>query len=555
MTKKRSTTYRLNAVDYTIFIVCSIAAAVMLFLFYRDMNSFTIKQAEDPIAKIYFKKNTAQRKFIDSDIWEVLTSSSDVYDGDRIRTSNNSEAYTEFADGAAKIQLNEKSMIQIFQSKEQKSIDFIGGEIFIESNVPDGDKLVIHSGKTEIAISNKAEVKIALPEVTDAEAAGAVEAGDSVVVIEVVSGQVEVLDQSDGSEQTVAEVAPVLMNSGQSLTFGSERTETVTDKPADTQNAVKEPEKPKNPVQIVKEGIEKTITRSKETFAYNTWEENGVKRYNYEFWIPLSDLTEKFKIIPKGSLLEVEVSGTPSATLRYFAIQIGTGEEGEEWHRAHGFTWTNNGGYLAGGVPFDIKKPIVLDYDVVNTDRATVGISYEKGAAEVVISDLKVKVKVVSLSGGHNTTVAESGYSKTYEYGSLTLFKDVYGSGPNDYNYELYLNAEQIFGESVSIPAGRRVRFSISGTSSGQIQWFAPDIIYVDYGDWDTIIAPNWDSYSIRFSEEPTPANVPFAYSRSCELLKPLTNTNKAMFRLIVSGEGLPSAPTFSNLKLTFEVE
>ena len=58
--KKRSTTYRLNAVDYTIFIVCSIAAAVMLFLFYRDMNSFTIKQAEDPIAKIYFKKKVTK---------------------------------------------------------------------------------------------------------------------------------------------------------------------------------------------------------------------------------------------------------------------------------------------------------------------------------------------------------------------------------------------------------------------------------------------------------------------------------------------------------------
>ncbi len=555
MTKKRSTTYRLNAVDYTIFIVCSIAAAVMLFLFYRDMNSFTIKQAEDPIAKIYFKKNTAQRKFIDSDIWEVLTSSSDVYDGDRIRTSNNSEAYTEFADGAAKIQLNEKSMIQIFQSKEQKSIDFIGGEIFIESNVPDGDKLVIHSGKTEIAISNKAEVKIALPEVTDAEAAGAVEAGDSVVVIEVVSGQVEVLDQSDGSEQTVAEVAPVLMNSGQSLTFGSERTETVTDKPADTQNAVKEPEKPKNPVQIVKEGIEKTITRAKETFAYNTWEENGVKRYNYEFWIPLSDLTEKFKIIPKGSLLEVEVSGTPSATLRYFAIQIGTGEEGEEWHRAHGFTWTNNGGYLAGGVPFDIKKPIVLDYDVVNTDRATVGISYEQGQAEIVISDLKVKVKVVSLSGGHNTTVAESGFSKTITYNSITPFKDVWGSGPEDYNYIFMVNAEQIFGESVCIPAGRRVRVSVSGSCNSRIEWFSPEFIYVDYDNWDLIITPEWDSYRCRFSEEPTEANVPFSYSRSYEFYRPMTNTNKAMFRLEVSGEGLPSAPTFSNLKLTFEVE
>ncbi|MBP5359835.1 MAG: FecR domain-containing protein, partial [Treponema sp.] len=135
MTKKRSTTSRLNAVDYLIFIICSLASLAMFYLFYRDMNSFTIKQSEDPIAKIYFKRNTAQRKFLDGDIWEVLTSSSDVYDGDRIRTSNNSEAYTEFSDGAAKIQLNEKSMIQIFQNKNERSINFIGGEIFVESNV------------------------------------------------------------------------------------------------------------------------------------------------------------------------------------------------------------------------------------------------------------------------------------------------------------------------------------------------------------------------------------------------------------------------------------
>ncbi len=82
--KKRSTTYRLNKVDYSIFIICSIAAAAMFFLFYRDLNSFTIKQTEEPIAKIYFKRNTAQRKFLDSDVWEVLANSSNVYDGDRI---------------------------------------------------------------------------------------------------------------------------------------------------------------------------------------------------------------------------------------------------------------------------------------------------------------------------------------------------------------------------------------------------------------------------------------------------------------------------------------
>ena len=35
----------------SIFIICSIAAAAMFFLFYRDLNSFTIKQTEEPIAK------------------------------------------------------------------------------------------------------------------------------------------------------------------------------------------------------------------------------------------------------------------------------------------------------------------------------------------------------------------------------------------------------------------------------------------------------------------------------------------------------------------------
>ena len=553
--KKRSTTYRLNKVDYLIFILCSLASVAMLYFFYRDMNSFTIKQAEDPIAKIYFKRNTAQRKFLDSDIWEVLTNSSDVYDGDRIRTSNNSEAYTEFADGAAKIQLNEKSMIQIFQSKDQKSIDFIGGEIFIESNVPDGDKLVIHSGKTEISISNKAEVKLALPDVPASVAAGEEEATDSLVVVEVVSGQVEVIDQTDSGEQTAAEVVPVMVNSGQSLSFGTEYVAPKKKEPSSTENVAKEPEKPRNPVQIVKEGIEKTIKRSKETFAYNTWvDENGNNRHNYEFYLPLADLTEEFKIIPKDSLLEVEVSGTPSATLRYFAIQIGTGEEGE-WRRAHAFTWTNDGGYLAAGVPFTIKKPIVLDYDIVNTDRSSLGISYEQGVAEAVISNLQVKVKVVALSGGHNTHVAESGYTKTFEYSSITPFKDVWGSGATDFDYFIVLSAEQVFGESVSIPAGRHVRISVSGTCNTEIEWFHPDLIYNPNDTWDNIIAKDGDTYQLRWSEEPTPANVPFAYSRSYEVLRSLEISDNGMLRFVVWGGAVSSVPTFSNLKITVTVE
>ena len=133
MTKKKNTRYKLNKVDYAILIICSAVALILLYLFYKDLNSYSIKQNEEPIAKIYFKKNTAQRKFADSDIWSLLQNPSDIYDGDKIRTSMNSEAYTEFPDSDVKIQLREKSMVQIFKNKKEQALDFISGEIYVES--------------------------------------------------------------------------------------------------------------------------------------------------------------------------------------------------------------------------------------------------------------------------------------------------------------------------------------------------------------------------------------------------------------------------------------
>ena len=219
--KKRSTTYRLNKVDYAIFIIFSIAAAVMLYLFYSDLNSFTIKQSEEPVAKIYFKRNTAQRKFIDNDIWEVLTNSSDIYDGDRIRTSRNSEAYTEFNDTGIQIQLREKSMIQIFKNKKERSVDFIGGEIFVANNSSE-EKVIIHSAKKEIAITQPAEVKITLPDVSEAAAAGEQEAEVSPVIVEVVSGQVEIKEETVAAPKAKAEKVepePIVVTAGETVTL------------------------------------------------------------------------------------------------------------------------------------------------------------------------------------------------------------------------------------------------------------------------------------------------------------------------------------------------
>ncbi len=439
--KKRNTTYRLNIVDYLIFIICSLAAAAALILFYRDLNSYTIKQAEAPVAKIYFKKNTAQRKFVDNDIWEVLTNSSDIYDGDRIRTSKDSEAYTEFNDSGIQIQLREKSMVQIFKNKKERSVDFIGGEIFVATTKPE-EKLIIHSGKNEISIGQVSEVKLALPQVPAAVAAGEeeVKPEENTVVIEVVSGQVEVIEAPASAKNKTEkkEAEPIVLSAGESLTlipeleekseiveiskkepepeFESEpayelqleevvenkaesvveekaepvveektaplvekKTEPVIEKKAEVLSEKKsEPvvEKKSAVPEIVKQGVEKTIVRPTKTFVKQVYDPSSGK-YNYHHDFGLSEVAGNNVKIPAGALVEFSISGTTNKDLNRFAIQISTGEE--EWHQAHAFVEScpNNGAGMKMGQPFEVKTTFKINREIINSDRAGVNLSYE----------------------------------------------------------------------------------------------------------------------------------------------------------------------------------
>lgn len=113
-----------------------------LFLFWKDINVSFSKANEDPIAVIYFKKNTAQRKLIDGNIWERIKTATPIYNGDKIRTAALSEAYTIFND-SSKIDLHENTLIQVFNKKDKNSIEFVSGSISIlstENNVESKNK-------------------------------------------------------------------------------------------------------------------------------------------------------------------------------------------------------------------------------------------------------------------------------------------------------------------------------------------------------------------------------------------------------------------------------
>ncbi len=193
MTKKRNTKFKLNKANLFIFVICPILSALSLGLFYKDINSFSLRNDEKAVATIYFRRNTVQRKFIDDDLWERLSNKSPVFNGDKIRTGENSEAFAVFKDSDSKIQIKENSLIQILHNSNGKSIDFLSGEIWLLGGTKKGAVTVV--GKKKISATPNSRVKIT---VTNSEPTGAGnEPEPQDVVVEVLEGEAKV----EGIEQ------------------------------------------------------------------------------------------------------------------------------------------------------------------------------------------------------------------------------------------------------------------------------------------------------------------------------------------------------------------
>ncbi|MDD5929587.1 MAG: FecR domain-containing protein [Spirochaetales bacterium] len=619
--KKRSTAYRLNKVDYLIFIFCSLAAAFMLFLFYRDLTSFTIKQAESPVAKIYYKKNTVQRKYLDNEIWEVLNDSSDIYDGDRIRTSKNSEVYTEFSDSGIQIQIHENSMVQIFKTKSQHSINFIGGEIFVANNSPE-EKLVIHSGKKEISVSQSSEVKLALPEVSKAVAAGAEEAveDDNTVVIEVVSGQVEVSEHAKKPETGSQISEPMVVSAGEKITLlptvgeiAKEKTDivagiaesaaveepVVVEKKVETEEAketveiletektvaekveISENEEPavvkteapavtqtviptqSEPVVILPEpitvGVEKKYERGTVYFQRNDYDRaNG--KYNYGTGCDLFEVTEKDKTIPAGTALEFTMKGISNKDISRWAIQISTGEE--EWVQAHPFknSFGNDGKGITANEPFTYKTVYVLNKPIVNTNSSWVNICYDPEILDegAVIRNFEVSAKVLSVNAANERKNISSGYKKTLEFESISFSLEHWGEKDSEYEFKISMDSADIFGDFIIIPKGTKIKITISGTCDRDFKGMRPDLIDNTENEWIEILMDNdnRDYEAAKINNNATALkNKEFSYSKEYITYSDLPDTSSGIFYLQIDNENNRNKPTFTNLKISFEVE
>ena len=154
MRKKQNTKF--SIIDLAIILFCLAGTIALGAAFRNEYNRTLVKLNEEPVGIITFKKNTAQRKFIDREIWDRLKQAAPIYNGDTIRTIEQSEAIVIFNDQVTHLTLDEGTLIQIFfNDHEGGQINFYSGNLEVVSG---SNGITISSGGTEILLSGQASL-------------------------------------------------------------------------------------------------------------------------------------------------------------------------------------------------------------------------------------------------------------------------------------------------------------------------------------------------------------------------------------------------------------
>jgi len=154
MKKKRKIKFK--AIDYIIILICLAGAIFSGTAFWGEYNRTLYKLNEESVGIIIFKKRVAQRKFIDRGVWDRLKQTSPVYNGDTIRTIEQSEAIVIFEDEVTYLSMDSSTMIQIFYNNQSGAkIDFSGGGLEAAS---ENRNIVISSGGSTMVLDGRARL-------------------------------------------------------------------------------------------------------------------------------------------------------------------------------------------------------------------------------------------------------------------------------------------------------------------------------------------------------------------------------------------------------------
>lgn len=583
MTKKRSTRSKASFADVLIFVLCSLGAAAALGLYYKDINSFSLKNNEVTVAKIYFKKNVVQRKFIDNDIWERVNQESPIYNGDKIRTASDSEIHAQFEKTGTKIQLKENSLIQIFSNKKEKAIDFLSGEILLASSQND-EEAVIMAVKKKISAAPNSKVKItiskaeknekkerqpkeAVVEVIEGEAvvtnvpkaalfqkpveeAQTITAGEEFIVTEepIVEAEPEpVVEEIVAEEEAPVEPAQekeVAATPDDRADQKAVLAETKDDEEESAQEtAAAQKAEPAEPVEIEESAAGATESPSVK-FAKSVYNQK-TGEYNYSFGIPLRRLFGTKRIIPAGSVVELKISGVSDKRAPYFGMAFRSGK-GEQFDASpHCYAVPNAGKGFFAGASFNQRIRAFIEKKIENTSYATLSFSYDsnKFDEELSISGFKVEAKIVSLCAEEILEPVAVGRKSAAVIEQISINKVQWDR--NNGGFSLFLPPERILGFTKSLPKGAKIKVSFIGQSSLPLDYVDLNLNNCSTEKWDKFQTIKLDDGGKAFQE--------FAFEKTAVLTGELINSDACILEITFESASREKLCQLSNVKFSFE--
>ncbi len=122
---------KLKVLDVAVPLAGILAAALFVRLYYDDVAK-SAGQGREPIGTVVYKRKVAQRRLMDSPVWEGVAKGGIVYNHDAIRTVADSEATITFKDDT-QIGIGENSLVVLDFGEEGGRIDFVEGSLRTDS--------------------------------------------------------------------------------------------------------------------------------------------------------------------------------------------------------------------------------------------------------------------------------------------------------------------------------------------------------------------------------------------------------------------------------------
>ncbi len=147
--------------EHAFWIGCVVIIAGLSGWLYYDMNLISGGARGKPVAKITFKRKTAQRRFQALVVWEGVKTETLLYNGDAIRTGDGAEATITILKTKTQIELDGSSMIVLNITDDSANINYAYGSLRANNAAGKGAALNIKTKDNKTITIQNSDVKLA----------------------------------------------------------------------------------------------------------------------------------------------------------------------------------------------------------------------------------------------------------------------------------------------------------------------------------------------------------------------------------------------------------